>query len=42
MTTIIEGYIAKLTEDYLLADSVQEMDRIKNITKAILKYKNLI
>jgi hypothetical protein len=39
---IIEGYIAKLTEDYLLVDSVQEMDRIKNITKAILKYKNLI
>lgn len=34
--------IAKLTEDYLQVDSVQEMDRIKNITKAILIYKNLI
>ena len=39
---IIEDYIAKLTKVWLLADSVQEMDRIKNITKAILKYKYLI
>ena len=34
--------IAKLTEDYLQVDSVQEMDRIKNIIKAILIYKNSI
>ena len=40
MTTIIEDYIAKLTKDYLLADSVQEMDGIKNIIRALLKYKN--
>lgn len=39
---IIEGYIAKLTEDYLLVDSAQEMDRIKNIIRALLKYKNSI
>lgn len=39
---IIEGYIAKLTKDYLLADSIQEMNRITNITRAILKYKYLI
>lgn len=39
---IIEDYIAKLTKDWLLADSVQEMDRIKNIIRALLKYKNSI
>lgn len=32
----------KLTENYLQADSVQEMDRIKNITKTILNVKNSI
>lgn len=41
MATIInvENYIAKLTEDYLRADSVQEMDRIKNITRVLLNIK---
>lgn len=33
---------AKLTKDYLLADSIQEMDRIINITRTILKIKNSI
>ena len=42
MTTIIDDYIAKLTEDYLLVDSVQEMDRVNNIIRALLKYKNSI
>ena len=37
-----EGYIAKLTKDYLLVDSIQEMDRIINITRIILNTKNLI
>lgn len=37
MATIKEGYVAKLTKDYLLVDSIQEMDRIRAITKAILK-----
>ena len=36
---IIKDYIAKLTKDWLMADSVQEMDRIKNIIKAILIHK---
>lgn len=36
MATITEDYIAKLTRDYLLVDSVQDMDRIINITRAIL------
>ena len=36
---ITEDYIAKLTKDYLLADSIQEMDRIKNITITLLKIK---
>ena len=40
--TITENYIAKLTKDYLLADSIQEMDRIKNITRVILNIKNSI
>ena len=39
MATIIENYIAKLTKDYLLADSIQEMDRITNITRVILNIK---
>lgn len=41
MATIIdiENSIAKLTEDYLRADSVQEMDRIKNITRVVLSTK---
>lgn len=34
--------ITKLTKDYLLADSIQEMDRIINITRAILNIKNSI
>ena len=34
--------IAKLTKDYLLADSIQEMDRIINITRVILNLKNSI
>ena len=34
--------IAKLTKDYLLADSIQEMDRIKNITRVILNIKNSV
>ena len=34
--------IAKLTKDYLLADSIQEMDRIINITRVILNIKNSI
>ena len=37
-----EGYIAKLTKDYLLVDSIQEMDRIINITRTILNIKNSI
>ena len=37
-----ECYVAKLAKDYLLADSIQEMDRIKNITRAILNIKNSI
>lgn len=32
----------KLIENYLQADSVQEMDRIKNITRTILNVKNSI
>ena len=39
---ITEGYVAKLTKDYLMADSIQEMDRIINITGAILNIKNSI
>ena len=39
---ITEYYIAKLTKDYLLADSIQEMDRIRSITSAILNIKNSI
>ncbi len=39
---IAKGYVAKLTKDYLLADSIQEMDRIINITRTILNIKNLI
>lgn len=41
MATIIdiENSIAKLTEDWLMADSVQEMDRIKNITRVVLHVK---
>jgi hypothetical protein len=44
MATIIdiENSIAKLTEDYLRADSVQETDRIKNITRVLLNMKNSI
>lgn len=42
MATIIESDIAKLTEDYLRADSVQEMDRIKNIIRVSLNMKNSI
>ena len=42
MATIKEDYITKLTKDYLLADSIQEMDRIRNITRAILNIKNPI
>ena len=41
MIMIVEGYVAKLTKDYLLVDSIQEMDRIVNITRAILNIKNL-
>lgn len=37
-----ECYVAKLAKDYLLVDSIQEMDRIKNITRAILNIKNSI
>ena len=36
MATIKKGYVAKLTKDYLLVDSVQEMDRIKNITRTTI------
>lgn len=39
---IIEDYIAKLTKDWLMADSIQEMDRINNIIKALLNVKNSI
>ena len=39
---IVEGYIAKLTKDYLMVDSIQEMDGITNITRIILNTKNLI
>lgn len=43
---IIEDYVsfetAKLTKDYLLADSIQEIDRIINITRIILNIKNII
>lgn len=39
---IAEGYIAKFTKDYLMVDSIQEMDRIINITRAILNIENLI
>lgn len=42
MAIIMGDYIAKLTKDYLLADSIQEMDRITNITRAILNIKNSI
>jgi hypothetical protein len=42
MTTFIDDYIAKLTEDSLKADSVQEIDRIGNIIRVLLKYKNSI
>jgi len=33
---------AKLTKDFLLVDSIQEMDRIINNTRLILNIKNLI
>ena len=39
---IAEGYVAKLTKDCLLVDSIQEMDRIINVTRAILNVKNSI
>jgi hypothetical protein len=43
---ITEDYVsfetAKLTKDYLLADSIQEMDRIINITRIVLNIKNII
>ena len=39
---ITENYVAKLTKDYLLADSIKEMDKIRSITIAILNIKNLI
>lgn len=43
---IEEAYVsfetAKLTKDYLLVDSIQEMDRIINITRVILNIKNII
>ena len=43
---ITEGYVsfetAKLTKDYLLADSIQEIDRIINITRVLLNMKNSI
>lgn len=39
---ITEGYVAKLAKDYLLADSIQEIDRIGNIIRVLLKYKNSI
>ena len=42
MVTIAEDSVAKLTKDCLLADSIQEMDRITNITRVILNIKNLI
>lgn len=42
MATITENYFAKLTKDWLLADSVQEMDRINSITKVILNLTNPI
>lgn len=42
MVTIIDDYIAKLTKDWLMADSVQEMDRIDNIIRALLNIKNPI
>jgi len=31
----------QITEDYLRADSVQEMDRIKNIIKVIYNARNI-
>ena len=40
MATITEDYVAKFTKDYLLADSIQEMDRIKNINRTIQNTKN--
>lgn len=43
---ITEDYVsfetAKLLKDYLLADSIQEMDRIINITRVLLNMKNSI
>lgn len=39
MATIIESDIAKLTKDWLLTGSVQEMDRIKSITRVVLSVK---
>ena len=32
----------KLTKDFLMADSIQEMDRIININRTILNVKNSI
>jgi len=42
MVTIIDAYIAKLTEDWLHSDSIQEADRVDNIIRALLKIKNSI
>ena len=43
---ITEDYVsfetAKLTKDFLMADSIQEIDRIINITRTILNIKNSI
>ena len=40
MESIIEYDIKKLTKDYLLADSIQEIDRIRTIIIPILNIKN--
>lgn len=40
MGSIIEYDIRKLTKDYLLADSIKEIDRIKTIIIPILNIKN--
>ena len=42
MAIITEDYVAKLTKDYLIADSIHFLNRIINITRAILNIKNSI
>ena len=43
---ITEDYVsfetAKFLKDFLMADSIQEIDRIINITRTILNIKNSI